>query len=116
MVIPSEILEIMFTFFIDVYLFVIYNKCNLKTKFLYHKKTHYYSNGEITVVWKPEVCIHSTISFKRLSVIFDPRRKPWIVMDNAETRQIIEQVKKCPSGALSILSSAAQDIKTEKEH
>lgn len=64
--------------------------------------THKYSNGEITVVWKPGVCIHSGICFKGLAAVFDPRRKPWIAMDKATTQQIIEQVKKCPSGALSI--------------
>ena len=65
-------------------------------------KTHKYTNGEITVIWKPEACIHSGICFKGLALVFDPRRKPWIEMDKATTEQIIEQVKKCPSGALSI--------------
>lgn len=65
-------------------------------------KTHKYTNGEITVIWKPEACIHSGICFKGLAPVFDPRRKPWIEMDNATTEQIIEQVKKCPSGALGI--------------
>jgi uncharacterized Fe-S cluster protein YjdI len=64
--------------------------------------THHYSNGEITVVWKPEVCIHSGICARGLSGVFDPRRKPWIDLNQAETQQIVEQVKKCPSGALSI--------------
>lgn len=65
------------------------------------QKTHHYSNGEITIAWKPDVCIHSGICFKGLAEVFDPRRKPWIDMTLAETQQIIEQVKKCPSGALS---------------
>jgi uncharacterized Fe-S cluster protein YjdI len=69
------------------------------------QKTHHYSNGETTVVWKPELCIHSGICFKGLADVFDPRRKPWIDMSKAETQQIIDQVKKCPSGALSIGSS-----------
>lgn len=64
--------------------------------------THHYRNGEITVVWKPEICIHSGICARGLSAVFDPRRKPWIDLSQAETQQIIEQVKKCPSGALSI--------------
>ncbi len=66
------------------------------------QKTHHYSNGEITVVWKPDLCIHSGICFKGLADVFDPRRRPWIDMSKAETRQIMDQVKKCPSGALSI--------------
>jgi uncharacterized Fe-S cluster protein YjdI len=64
-------------------------------------QTHKYTNDEITVVWKPEVCQHSTLCWKGLIEVFDPREKPWIKMDGATTERIIEQVKKCPSGALS---------------
>jgi uncharacterized Fe-S cluster protein YjdI len=64
--------------------------------------THRYTNGETTVVWKPDLCIHSGICARGLSGVFDPKRRPWIDMSQAETQQIIEQVKKCPSGALSI--------------
>ncbi|MEO6251839.1 MAG: (4Fe-4S)-binding protein [Ferruginibacter sp.] len=66
------------------------------------QKTHHYSNEEITVAWKPDLCIHSAICFKGLGDVFNPGRRPWIDMSKAETRQIIDQVKKCPSGALSI--------------
>lgn len=71
-------------------------------------KTHHYSNGEITVVWKPDVCIHSGICFNGLAGVFDPRRKPWIDVSRAGTKTIIEQVKKCPSGALSIAEKSSE--------
>jgi len=71
------------------------------------QQTHHYSNGEITVVWKPDTCMHSGICFKGLAGVFDPRRKPWIQMDKATSQQIIEQVKKCPSGALTIEENTA---------
>ena len=61
----------------------------------------YYKNKDITVLWQPTVCIHSRICFKGLPGVFDPRRKPWIEMEQATTEEIIEQVRKCPSGALS---------------
>lgn len=64
--------------------------------------THHYRTDEVTVVWKPEVCIHSGICARGLSKVFDPRRKPWVDLDQATAQEIIEQVKKCPSGALSI--------------
>ena len=73
------------------------------------QKTHHYGNGEVTVTWKPDVCVHSGICFKGLAHVFDPRRKPWIIMDNAETQQIIDQVKKCPSGALSIAENSPEE-------
>ena len=60
-----------------------------------------YTNGEITVVWKPETCIHSTICWHGLIEVFDPRNKPWVDMEGAPTEDIIQQVDKCPSGALS---------------
>ena len=65
------------------------------------KETLKYTNNEVTVVWKPKVCIHSTVCWKGLIEVFDPREKPWIKMGEATTEKIIDQVKKCPSGALS---------------
>jgi len=61
-----------------------------------------YSNREITIVWKPALCIHSGICFRGLPAVFDPRRRPWIQMENNTSEQMIAQVGKCPSGALSI--------------
>jgi uncharacterized Fe-S cluster protein YjdI len=63
-----------------------------------------YSNGEVTVIWKPESCIHSTICWKNttgLPDVFQPGTKPWIKMEGGTTEEIIKQVDKCPSGALS---------------
>jgi uncharacterized Fe-S cluster protein YjdI len=62
---------------------------------------HEYSNGEVTVVWKPKLCQHSTNCWKGLGSVFKPKEKPWIKVDGASSQEIIEQVKKCPSGALS---------------
>ena len=76
-------------------------------------ETHNYSNGEVTVVWKPAMCQHSKICWKGLIQVFNPQVRPWINMDGATTERIIEQVKKCPSGALSYhLNSGSQNIQT----
>ena len=63
--------------------------------------TKKYTNGEVTIVWKPDKCIHSGICFRGLGEVFDPRRRPWITPEASNTAKIVEQVKKCPSGALS---------------
>lgn len=63
--------------------------------------TKKYSNGEVTIVWKPDVCIHSAICFKGLGEVFDPRKRPWITPEHSTTEKIVEQVKKCPSHALT---------------
>lgn len=63
-----------------------------------------YTNSEISVLWRAEMCQHGGICFRGLPEVFDPRRRPWIQLDNADSDKIIEQVSKCPSRALSVVS------------
>ena len=63
-----------------------------------------YSNGEITVLWQPGICIHSGVCVKMLPQVYHPKERPWIKINNAETSEIIKQVAKCPSKALSIIA------------
>lgn len=69
-----------------------------------HKKSYTYTKNGITIWWQPDKCIHSGICVRGLREVFNPAKTPWIDMDNADTDRIIEQVKNCPSGALSILN------------
>jgi uncharacterized Fe-S cluster protein YjdI len=72
-----------------------------------------YSNGEVTVVWQPKVCIHSGICFRGLPSVFQPRVRPWIIIEAASTEDIVNQVKACPSGALSYYMNAEGDKTAE---
>lgn len=60
-----------------------------------------YTNGEVTVTWKPGLCIHSKKCFNGLPKVFNPNKRPWVNLEEASTDRIIDQVKQCPSGALS---------------
>ncbi|MFZ5553319.1 MAG: (4Fe-4S)-binding protein [Bacteroidota bacterium] len=60
-----------------------------------------YSNGEITVVWQSSLCTHSACCVKGLPQVFQPKERPWVKIDAASSAETEEQVKKCPSGALS---------------
>ncbi|HVI49545.1 MAG TPA: (4Fe-4S)-binding protein [Chitinophaga sp.] len=60
-----------------------------------------YSNGEVTIVWRPAICQHSEICFHGLPDVFNPKASPWITPEGSTTERIINQVKQCPSGALS---------------
>lgn len=78
--------------------------------------TKKYTNGEVTIVWQPALCIHSTICWKEatgLPQVFNPRVRPWIKPEGATTAQIVAQVQQCPSGALRFYYN--NEDNTEKE-
>ena len=60
-----------------------------------------YSNGEVTVIWKPNLCVHSTICFRELPDVFKPYHRPWIDPKGASTQQIVDTVSRCPTQALT---------------
>ena len=76
-------------------------------------RTKEYTNGEVTIVWEPEACIHSGICVKGLPNVFRPKVRPWIRIDKAETEDLISQVKHCPSGALSFYMNDKEDQPSE---
>jgi uncharacterized Fe-S cluster protein YjdI len=76
-----------------------------------------YTNGEVTIVWQPDMCIHSKVCWNSatgLPTVFDPRAKPWIKPEGASTVKIVDQVNKCPSGALSFFMNNEQPQPEEK--
>lgn len=66
-----------------------------------------YTNDEITIVWNPAACIHSRLCWTQLGEVFNPRERPWVNMGGSDTDRIIDQVSKCPSGALSYYRNEA---------
>ena len=63
--------------------------------------TRAYENGEIRVIWRPELCAHSGVCVRGLPAAFRPRERPWIEIHGAPSDRIATQVDQCPSGALS---------------
>ena len=61
-----------------------------------------YTNGEVTVVWKPDLCIHSGICLRGLPKVFNLKQRPWVNMEAADSESIVNLVRECPSKALSI--------------
>jgi len=64
-----------------------------------------YKNGNLTVVWKPKMCIHAGVCVKMLPKVYDPKATPWINCDNATIEDLKRQIENCPSGALSYKES-----------
>jgi uncharacterized Fe-S cluster protein YjdI len=78
--------------------------------------TKHYSNGEVTIVWKPSLCIHSKICWQQstgLPDVFHPATRPWITPGSGSTEQIIEHVRQCPSGALSFFLNGDEAKETD---
>jgi len=72
-------------------------------------KEHTYSNGEVSIVWKQGLCIHSMKCWHGLPEVFKPGARPWITPEGVATQRIIDQVAQCPSGALSIRRQASME-------
>jgi uncharacterized Fe-S cluster protein YjdI len=73
--------------------------------------TKTYTNNEITIVWKPNTCIHSRICFSGLGKVFNPAERPWVKPEKASSEELMSQIDKCPSGALSYYKN--NEAKTE---
>lgn len=61
-----------------------------------------YTNGSIAVLWDSDKCTHCEKCFTELPEVFNPDDRPWVDINGANDTEIIDQVGKCPSGALSM--------------
>jgi CDGSH-type Zn-finger protein len=64
------------------------------------KRQDYVGKG-ITIHDNRSICSHAGFCTDRLASVFRLKTKPWIDPDGAQVEEIIEAVKRCPSGALS---------------
>ncbi|VAW30708.1 hypothetical protein MNBD_BACTEROID07-367 [hydrothermal vent metagenome] len=72
-----------------------------------------YTNGELTIVWKPKMCIHAAVCVKTLPKVYHPGAKPWLTIENASTDELKAQIMRCPSGALSYYMNNRENLETE---
>ncbi|UYQ94980.1 (4Fe-4S)-binding protein [Chitinophaga horti] len=72
-------------------------------------ETMKYSNGEVTILWKPKACIHAGVCVRTLPKVYDPKARPWIRLEHATTAELVAQVARCPSGALSVQQDVEKD-------
>jgi uncharacterized Fe-S cluster protein YjdI len=73
-----------------------------------------YKGEDFEVLWQPAVCIHSTICWKNMQEVFNPFRRPWIILENGEREAIKNQVKACPSGALQWIEKSENQEKAKE--
>jgi uncharacterized Fe-S cluster protein YjdI len=74
-----------------------------------------YTNGEITVFWRPEVCIHSANCLIGLPGVFDSLERPWINIHGAASTEIMKTIDTCPSRALLYLKNAKFNLRKSRK-
>lgn len=60
-----------------------------------------YTNGRNDHYLATGACQHAGICVKMLPNVYHPKERPWVQIENATTEELIAQIRKCPSGALS---------------
>ena len=71
-----------------------------------------YTNGEVTVYWDPDLCIHVMNCIRSTPEVFNSSKRPWVNVHAAGTKEIIRGVDTCPTGALSWRLN--RDIESDK--
>ena len=74
-----------------------------------------YSNGVLSITWQPDLCKHAGICVKTLPAVYHPKERPWIRIENATTEELVAQIEKCPSGALSCRMIKKENEKYKKQ-
>ena len=74
-----------------------------------------YTNDEITVFWRPELCIHSANCLIGLPGVFDSSERPWVNIRGASSAEIIKTVDTCPSRALLYLKNAKFNVRKSRK-
>ena len=62
-----------------------------------------YEGGEVTILDNRGVCSHAGYCTSGLPAVWRTAVEPWIDPDGAAKTEIVEIIRKCPSGALSYL-------------
>ena len=60
-----------------------------------------YRNAQVIVSFNPKLCVHCGNCVRGLHSVFDVQARPWVNVDAATPDEIVAQIAKCPSGALT---------------
>lgn len=79
-----------------------------------NQRENYYGRG-IAVHDNRGICSHSGFCTANLPTVFKLGEEPWIDPDGAEVEEIIDTVRKCPSGALSYTHNNVEAREQDRE-
>jgi len=78
-------------------------------------KVKAYSNADLTVYWRADLCIHSANCIIDLPEVFSTGKKPWVNMNGDTSKSIMQTVDTCPSRALVYLSKEEPVVKKPRK-
>ena len=78
------------------------------------KRTDYVGK-KITIHDNRGICAHAGYCTDNLASVFKMKTEPWIDPDGAAVEEIIETIKKCPSGALSYTVDSVEHRDQDRE-
>ncbi len=73
-----------------------------------------YAGKGITIFDNRGICAHAGYCTDGLKAVFRMREEPWIDPDGAAVREIVETIRKCPSGALSYAIDSVEAAPPER--
>lgn len=72
-------------------------------------RTYTFDGEAATVTWDRVRCIHFEACVHGLPLAFDTSRRPWIDPDQATPEELLDVVRRCPTGALHLRLSDGTD-------
>jgi len=81
---------------------------------LLENKCDEYSGLKITIYDNRSICAHAGVCTDNLAIVFRMKQEPWIDPDAAEVENIIDVIKRCPSGALSYKLSTGEKMSQQE--
>lgn len=80
---------------------IVVNSNNNGSEHIVKDKRKNYVGKGISIHDNRRICSHAAECVNKLSSVFKLNSRPWINPDLARTEEIIDTIRKCPSGALS---------------
>ncbi|KAA3610579.1 MAG: hypothetical protein DWQ05_21405 [Calditrichaeota bacterium] len=74
-----------------------------------------YTRDDISIIWKPSLCMHAGECVKGLPEVFNPANRPWIDPQKVDGNSLVKTINKCPSGALSYRRNAELQKKEQEK-
>lgn len=68
-----------------------------------------YSGEDVDVYFNTDICTHSANCVKGSPEVFDTKRRPWVLPDNASANEVAKVIDTCPSGALKYIYSGESE-------